>query len=199
MVQWNGFFWIDNYNDSSNTWLRQDFSDSVLFSIEELDSGKFYSVGKYIGYYIDGTIAFNREHYFDGEYSYIHGKKQLYYPNGKLKEDGQYHLNIKIGKWTYFNKNGETLKTVEYNVPFLDSVAKVKHNYHPPLSTDLISVKERNQFTSKSLVINFGKNGFEVILKNNVPTKLTLYEKGKVIFTETNQKKIRKLLAKHSK
>ena len=168
---------VHTYNATENTWLKQDFSDDTLFYIEELDSSKHFPTGKYIGYYTDGTIAFKRTCYFDGEYSYLHGQKKIYYPNGNLKEKGKYHMSIRIGKWAYFYENGDTLKTVDYYVP-ADTLTNYRKLINPPISSDTILIPERNKFMDTWPIINYGKNGFEVNYKNNSPIKQTLYRNG---------------------
>lgn len=173
-----------------------DYSDSILFSTEELDSSKFYPTGEYIGFYVNGNVAFKREYIFDGEYSEIHGKKQIFFPNGRLKESGQYFHNIKIGKWIYFNEEGDTLKTTEYNVNFIDTITNSKFLNNPPISKDTINIKERNEFYDHFPIIDFGKNGFEVYYEDNNPSKLILFEHGVAIRTETELKKIKKLVTK---
>lgn len=192
----NGFFWIDTIDSARNTWIRMEYSDSILFSKIELDSSKYYPIGEYIGYYVNGNIAFKREYFFDGEYSEIHGKKQIFFPNGRLKESGQYFHNIKIGKWIYFNENGDTLKTTEYNVTFVDTITNSKYLNNPPISTDTINIEDRKEFSDHWPIIDYGKNGFEVYYEDNIPRKLILFEHGVAIRTETKLKKIKKLATK---
>ena len=114
----DGFFCIDEFDTRKNIWHRKEFFDSILFTEVELDSSKFYSVGKYVGYYENGIIAFKRHYKFDGEHYEIHGKKQLFYPNSKLKEDGQYFHNIKVGNWSYYDENGNLQKNCQLYCSF---------------------------------------------------------------------------------
>jgi len=92
-------------------------------------------IGKVIWYYpneIPSSIRYFSEenkqikeesYYINNQLKYIlnflnnkiNGEFKSYHPNGILAENGQYKDNQKIGKWIFYNTNGELIETKEFN------------------------------------------------------------------------------------
>lgn len=62
-------------------------------------------------WYENGNIR-TRHHYFMGK---PHGKCVTYYDNGLKKIEMHYNMGNKTGKWTYWNEDGEVLKTEDHD------------------------------------------------------------------------------------
>ena len=43
------------------------------------------------------------------------GKYKMYYDNGKIKEEGQYHNDHKVGIWKSYDLNGKVIKEDNYD------------------------------------------------------------------------------------
>lgn len=43
------------------------------------------------------------------------GYKVVYYPNGKIRYEGQYQDSVPFGKWTFYNAAGEVIKIKNYS------------------------------------------------------------------------------------
>lgn len=195
-----GYFFVEMYDESSEKWTIKEYNNNTLFSIEELASNKHHSSGKYEGYYPDGKKSFLRECRFDGEFSEIHGRKEVYFPNGNLKEKGQYWHSIKVGNWYYFNENGERTKITQYNVPEIDTVTNCRYQKDKEtfsLDTILLTFADtipNNYFQSTFPMIDFGKNGIEVLYVKNKPIEVITYQSGKEMKRERNVRKIKQLI-----
>ena len=53
---------------------------------------------------------------FDDGPNVPHGKWEMYYPNGIMKEMREYRYGMKTGKWVYQNDKGNKTRTVDYNI-----------------------------------------------------------------------------------
>ena len=50
----------------------------------------------------------------------LHGPNSSYFPNGILKEEGNYFWGAKIGPWVYFDEEGFIVSEVKYNHPKIE-------------------------------------------------------------------------------
>lgn len=67
--------------------------------------------GKWINYYENGN--YKEIGYYNN--NRVEGPIKKYYNNGILKAEGNYkNWRIKIGKWKYFDKNGNLESTIDY-------------------------------------------------------------------------------------
>jgi len=67
--------------------------------------------GKWINYYPNG----NQKEIGYYEQNKVQGPIKKFHSNGKLQAKGQYKdWRIKINKWTYYDTNGEAIKTIDY-------------------------------------------------------------------------------------
>lgn len=202
-IQWsqpnNGDFSVEKFDSAQSIWIRKEFVNYVLFSIEELASNKYHGSGQYTGFYNNGTIAFIREQRFDGEFTELHGRKRIFYNNGNLKEEGQYIHSVKMGLWNYYEENGNMIKTSNYYVQNIDTLSNVRNLISPPMSIDSIKIKELNDFLETIPIVDFGKNGIELYYKNNEPVKAIVYEYGRPLDIETNKRKVKMMLTKPKK
>lgn len=86
------------------------YKNGKYLSIQEYKNG--VGNGKWINYYESGNIK-EIGHYNDNR---VEGPISQYHPNGVLKAKGTYaHWRKKVGTWTYYNENGNLIKTVDYN------------------------------------------------------------------------------------
>ena len=77
-------------------------------SIQEYVDG--VGEGRWINYYPDGAVK-EVGTYADNRTA---GPIRQYYPNGQLRAEGRYrHWRRKVGTWTYYDRNGHQLRTVE--------------------------------------------------------------------------------------
>lgn len=80
--------------------------------------------GKWINYYENGN--YKEIGYYNN--NLVEGPIKKYYENGILKAEGNYKdWRIKIGKWNYFDKNGDLESTIDYGEK--GSIEEVKEYY----------------------------------------------------------------------
>lgn len=185
----NGSYWVDIFDSTRNSWLRQDFIDSVLFSTEELDTSKFYPTGKFIGYYKNGSVAFKRSCFFDGEYSELHGVKEVYYNNGNPKERGNYIHGVKSGVWKYYNSDGSLKRSTEYYAPITDSLSSFSSlsSFPEKITNDTITLESETSFHTTFPCASFGKNGTEIIYNLGEPIEVRRYQYDSLLVSTTNR------------
>ncbi len=77
--------------------------------------------GPYRLYYPDGTLQ-EEGNYHSG---YLQGRFRRYHPNGKIQIEGTYDKDEKTGNWTYYYPEGRIEKTVEYRKNTFHGVFRV--------------------------------------------------------------------------
>lgn len=100
-------FALLNYKDGSLNGRYQKF----------YENGNILESGNYIDDLKDGIIKWyyedgNIKTIHDSEKGHLTGEYIEYYKNGQVKHQGKYYLGGKIGKWIYFNENGEVIDQI---------------------------------------------------------------------------------------
>lgn len=74
-----------------------------FYRIGKIDSTIINVVGEFFDYFPNGSLAFKATM----KKNQLQDSATYFYQNGKIKEEGQYQNNIRIGKWTYYYSNGK--------------------------------------------------------------------------------------------
>jgi antitoxin component YwqK of YwqJK toxin-antitoxin module len=45
------------------------------------------------------------------------GKRTTYFENGKVRYEGFYKEDMRVGKWRFFDENGRMLQELDYSAP----------------------------------------------------------------------------------
>lgn len=199
-----GDFYIDYYdsiikfNSKEYCWRREEYYNDTLFSIEFLAINKFNPIETYTGYYPNGNISFLRTYFFDGEYSELHGIKQLRYENGNLKQTGLFHHGVKYGNWIIYNSDGSRNTWSQYDTPIVDTLSNSKFlkSFPEKIINDTITIDSNSSFYATFPCVSFGKNGIEVIYENNKPIEVRLFQYGSLIYRTQKKYKMKKMIHK---
>ena len=124
-------------------------------------------------YHQASKVIMTLEHYKNGK---LHGKRETYFPNGKLAEEGNYVYGVQQGNYKKYNAKGGILEDVNYKNGQVDGIA--------------IYNDGDGKLASKGPYINGLKKGYWEFYKNG---KLIKKEKYPVV------KKFAKLPAKENK
>lgn len=189
---------ILKFNSKDYCWRREEFYNDTLFSIEFLATDKFNPIKTYTGYYPDGKISFLRTYNYDGEYSELHGIKQLRFKNGNLKQTGLYHHGVKYGNWITYNAYGSRKIWSQYDTPIVDTLSNSKFlkSFPDKISADTITIDSDSSFYDYFPCVSFGKNGIEVIYENNKPSEVRIFQYGSLIYRTQKKMKMKKMIRK---
>lgn len=202
-----GEFWVETYDSifdwrlksTDYCWRKDQYYNDTLFSTEYLTLNKSHNLGKYIGYFTNGTVAFERNYLYDGQYNELHGNKLLFYSNSQIKVKGLYYHSVKIGNWNYFDSIGNILRTTQYVVPDFDTITNIKYLTYSKenIELDTLTVDSDNTFLATIPIVSFGRNGIEIIYEKNRPIEVRLFEFGSLIRSERKKRKM-KLMIKNA-
>lgn len=186
------FYKIELFNEQTKKWEINHYSDSKIQVIEFLAEDKFHPIDSTIGFYKNGEIAFIKNYKYNGIYSNLHGVKKTFYLNGKLSTNGFFYNGIKSGKWSFYDSLGHLNKTTEFRIKEIDTLLNLMKLNSQIIKYD--TVKILTQYDESTSYIDLGKNGFEIVYKNNVPQTLNIYINNQIVLTEKRKRKIKRLL-----
>ncbi|MDX1938659.1 MAG: energy transducer TonB [Flavihumibacter sp.] len=148
-VKKNNQWQLSAYYPTGNLLLQINYNDKEL-TVRE---GAFTVYHNNLQKAQEGTFVYNQ----------LHGTGMAWYPNGILKDSGQYDYNDKTGYWIYRYDNGKTLATGYYKKDAPDSiwywyrpsgVLSTQELYSNNQVTDLKCYNENGEYTGVTCSIS---------------------------------------------
>jgi len=93
-----GIYYAGSCNNIKNSDILMEFDNLFCYDymIFKFKNGKYFQEGYKCSEYDDGYI-------------------KCYHSNGRVKSEGVFYFNNKIGLWKYYNKRGEIIKTEDFS------------------------------------------------------------------------------------
>lgn len=124
--------------------------------------------GEYIEYFATGDVNF--EVIFKKDT--LNGNATYYYPNGQMSQKGNFRKGVKLGKWDYWDEEGNTLGSEIYRQMFYIEGPKIKILF--PEGVWCLSDQYKEEDRVNFLFSRAGSN--EGVLTDFVPTCLLTME-----------------------
>lgn len=120
------------YNNSSKMWeCTQYYINGEILSKYNFDTTSYFPTGLKKTYDLYGDIVYIVNYKND----LLHGPFIEYFCNGKIKRQGVFYNNFRIGKWLEYSKNGKLTSERKFKISKSDSLYNWENKY--PDSTRL--------------------------------------------------------------